>query len=99
MDREDDAKLQRLVGNIGELDEVAEQAERRYRFVVEAHPLIGTNREANRKVEETRLREVLEVLTGRGIDVGRIEASLSEDSTKAGDGVSVQAIEEELENR
>jgi hypothetical protein len=86
----DDAQTVAQVADaVRELDALAHETGAQYRFVVEAHPLIGANRAGNRPIERTRANRVKELLVGGGISGDRIETRLSEAEEKAGQGVSI----------
>ncbi len=76
-----------------QLDALAAEAGTAYRFEVVAHPLIGENRDANRVIERDRSRQVRDALIGAGIAPDRIDALLSEELDRSGEGVSVRAVE------
>ncbi|NNE92505.1 MAG: hypothetical protein HKN23_12730 [Verrucomicrobiales bacterium] len=59
------------------------------RFEIQAHPLIGQNREENRKVEQQRADEIREWLIDRGVAPDDVEATLSEDQQREGQGVRI----------
>ena len=85
-DRETISEIAQLVGDLiiesGKLDQL-------YRFDVVAHPLIGELRRGNRPIEQKRAEQVLQSLVEAGIPAAFLEAKLSEDLNRAGDGVRV----------
>lgn len=86
---EDARTVDRVANAVRELDALARETGEEYRFVVEAHPLIGASRSGNRPIERARASRVKELLVAGGISDDRIETRLSEAEQKAGQGVSI----------
>lgn len=86
---EDARTVDRVANAVRELDALARETGEEYRFVVEAHPLIGASRSGNRPIERARASRVKELLVAGGISDDRIETRLSEAEEKAGQGVSI----------
>jgi hypothetical protein len=97
LDAGDQERVEQLENLAAELDTIGGKLNRQFRFEVMAHPLIGANREANRRVETRRAEQVRDRLIASGVPANRIEARPSDDLALAGEGVSLVAKEIEVE--
>jgi len=83
-DRESITRLTQLAGDLiiesGKLEQI-------FRFDVIAHPLIGELREGNRPIEQKRAEQVRQRLIEAGIPEVFLTSKISEDMSRAGDGV------------
>ncbi len=94
LNEEDEAAIAKLTRLTRELDVVASELGRDFRYQVLAHPLIGENREANRQIEIRRAEQVAQRLVEAGVERSRIETALSEAQESAGGGVRVIPVGE-----
>ena len=87
----DAATLDAIGVAIRELTGEGEKIGREWRFRIEAHPLIGRQREGNRPIERARAERVRDRLVELGLPADRLQIENREDFAKAGQGVSVVA--------
>ncbi|MCB1233741.1 MAG: hypothetical protein KDM91_01560 [Verrucomicrobiae bacterium] len=87
----DAATLDAIGVAIRELTGEGEKIGREWRFRIEAHPLIGRQREGNRPIERARAERVRDRLVELGLPADRLRIENREDFAKAGQGVSVVA--------
>ncbi|MBK1833122.1 hypothetical protein [Roseibacillus ishigakijimensis] len=90
LENEDVRHFEAKLAQIVELSELMAAGLQELTIQLTAHPLIGENREPNRLVEEKRLQHVEARLREEGWNHGEVEASLSEDLSQAGEGISVR---------
>ncbi|MCB1079703.1 MAG: hypothetical protein KDM64_17935, partial [Verrucomicrobiae bacterium] len=89
LNRDDDQSVERMATMLGEFFRLGAETNQEFRAVVTAHPLIGTLREGNRPIEQSRATQVRDRLVEHGIPSGRLETKLSEDMNRAGQGVTI----------
>ncbi|MCB1085589.1 MAG: hypothetical protein KDM63_00965 [Verrucomicrobiae bacterium] len=89
LNRDEDQAVERMATMLGEFFRLGAETSQEFRAVVTAHPLIGTLREGNRPIEQSRATQVRDRLVEHGIPSGRLETKLSEDMNRAGQGVTI----------
>lgn len=87
-----ESELSRLIELLLELNSVAAETKTSYQYQIFAHPLIGDMREENRLIEIERCKLILSALTDKGLAPQLLPPKLSEDMSRAGDGISIQIL-------
>ena len=83
------SQLDQLAQLLKQLSLLTSQTAQRYQLEILSHPLIGSNRSANRAIEKQRVDRIRQQLIARGLDSSMMTVNSSENLESAGQGISL----------